>query len=74
MADALITKRLHISGLTPTLTKEDLQTRLSSFGTVKDFHGAGLKDGLGQPRKFVHVTMEGTAKDLGRCEPLPHMS
>lgn len=38
---ATITKRLHISGLTPSLTPEDLSKRFSSFGTVKAIDGFG---------------------------------
>lgn len=67
MDEVLITKRLHISGLTPNLTPSDLSTRLSTFGTVKALEGFGLPDGLGEPRKFGYVTIEGTAPKLARC-------
>ncbi|KAF9458871.1 hypothetical protein BDZ94DRAFT_1300909 [Collybia nuda] len=66
-ADATLTKRLHISGLTPALTPADLSTRLSTFGTVKAVDGFGLRDGLDQPRKFGYVTLETTAGKLARC-------
>ncbi|KDQ32715.1 hypothetical protein PLEOSDRAFT_164921 [Pleurotus ostreatus PC15] len=62
-----ITKRLHISGLTPAITKEDLQKRLSSFGTVKSLDGFGLLDGVGRPRKFGYITLETTAPQLSKC-------
>ncbi|KAL4255475.1 RRM domain-containing protein [Pleurotus pulmonarius] len=62
-----ITKRLHISGLTPAITKDDLQKRLSSFGTVKSLDGFGLLDGVGRPRKFGYITLETTAPQLSKC-------
>lgn len=66
--DTVITKRLHISGLTPALTQEDLSKRLSTFGTVKAIDGFGLQDGLGLPRKFGYVTLETTTGKLARCQ------
>ncbi|KAF8075053.1 hypothetical protein FPV67DRAFT_1575346, partial [Lyophyllum atratum] len=65
--DEAITKRLHISGLTPALTPADLSKRLSTFGTVKAVDGFGLQDGLGQPRKFGYITLETTQGKLARC-------
>ncbi|KAL0954164.1 hypothetical protein HGRIS_005298 [Hohenbuehelia grisea] len=62
-----ITKRLHISGLTPSITQEDLRKRLSTFGDVKALEGFGLPDGLGQPRKFGYITIETTAPQLAKC-------
>ncbi|KAG5727721.1 hypothetical protein E4T56_gene20741 [Termitomyces sp. T112] len=65
--DEIIVKRLHISGLTPALTSEDISRRLSTFGTVKAVDGFGQLDGLGQPRKFGYVTLETTQEKLSRC-------
>lgn len=62
-----ITKRLHVSGLTPALTPADLSARLSHFGTVKSLDGFGLPDGVGQPRKFGYVTLETTNGALKKC-------
>ncbi|KAJ3848724.1 hypothetical protein EV368DRAFT_48734 [Lentinula lateritia] len=62
-----VTKRLHISGLTPSLTPADLSARLSHFGTVKSLDGFGLLDGVGQPRKYGYVTMETTSGSLKKC-------
>lgn len=62
-----ITKRLHVSGLTPALTPADLSARLSHFGTVKSLDGFGLLDGVGQPRKFGYVTIETTNGALKKC-------
>jgi len=65
--EEIITKRLHISGLTPAITPDDLATRLGSFGAVRAMDGFGLTDAVGQPRKFGYVTLEATKKNLGRC-------
>ncbi|KAF8224863.1 hypothetical protein L208DRAFT_1444296 [Tricholoma matsutake] len=66
-SDAVITKRLHVSGLTPAITVNDLNQRLSSFGTVNFLDGFGLLDGLEQPRKFGYITIETTPAKLARC-------
>ncbi|KAF8624143.1 hypothetical protein AX17_007206 [Amanita inopinata Kibby_2008] len=63
----LVTKRLHISGLTPALSASDISQRLSSFGTVKAMDGFGALDGVGKPRKFGYVTMEATPVKLAKC-------
>jgi hypothetical protein len=68
MDGELVTKRLHISGLTPAITAADISRRLSTFGTVKDLDGFGNFDGLGQPRKFGYVTLEGSKIQLAKCE------
>ena len=65
--DEPITKRIHISGLTPAITQQDLSNRLSSFGTVKSIDGFGLVDAVGQPRKFAYATLETTKGKLARC-------
>ncbi|KAI0676098.1 hypothetical protein C8Q78DRAFT_1075035 [Trametes maxima] len=65
--DEVITKRIHVSGLTPAITAKDLNTRLGSFGTVKALDGLGDLDAVGQPRKFAYVTLETTKGKLTRC-------
>ncbi|KAH9839718.1 uncharacterized protein C8Q71DRAFT_830229 [Rhodofomes roseus] len=65
--DEIITKRLHVSGLTPAITPDDLAKRLGSFGTIKAMDGFGSMDAVGQPRKFGYITLEATKKNLGRC-------
>lgn len=70
MDTELVTKRLHISGLTPAITAADLSRRLSTFGAVKDLDGFGKLDALGQPRNFGYVTLEGSKVQLAKCEQL----
>jgi len=65
--DEVITKRLHVSGLTPAITPGELSQRLGSFGTIKALDGFGLLDAVGQPRKFGYVTLETTKKKVDRC-------
>jgi len=67
MSEPLFTKRLHISGLTPSITPADLERRLSSFGKVMAMDGFGARDALGDPRKFGFVTMEIGTKGLAKC-------
>ncbi|KAH0826919.1 hypothetical protein J3R83DRAFT_4512 [Lanmaoa asiatica] len=67
MSEPLLTKRLHISGLTPSITPADLERYLSSFGKIKAMDGFGARDALGDPRKFGFVTMEIGAKELAKC-------
>lgn len=68
MDTELVTKRLHVSGLTSSITSTELSRRLSTFGTIKDIDGFGKFDALGQPRKFAYVTLEGTKAQLAKCE------
>ncbi|THH18928.1 hypothetical protein EW146_g2156 [Bondarzewia mesenterica] len=65
--DESLTKRLHISGLTPAITREDLSRRLKSFGTITALDGVGAVDALGQPRKFAYATLESTKANLAKC-------
>ena len=65
--DTPITKRLIISGLTTSITVDDISKRLTTFGTVKATDGFGLTDGLGQPRKFGYITLETTTGKLAKC-------
>lgn len=63
-----ISKRLHISGLTPQITPSDLSARFSSFGTVKALDGLGKLDGNGQPRPYAYLTLETSKSQLAKCE------
>lgn len=71
MTEDTITKRLHVSGLTPAIRPSDLSQKLGSFGTVKALDGFDKVDGLGEPRKFGYVTIETTKTKLARCACLP---
>ncbi|CAE6445607.1 hypothetical protein ACGC1H_003889 [Rhizoctonia solani] len=61
------TTRLHISGLTPSISASDLKQRFSTFGDVRDVDGVGKLDGVGRPRKFAYLTLETTQPKLARC-------
>lgn len=65
--DEPITKRLHVSGLTPSITLTDLSTRLGMYGSITSLDKFGEMDALGQPRKFAYVTLETTKGKLGKC-------
>ena len=67
----LITKRLHVSGLTAALSSHDLERRLATFGSVTALDGFGKLDALGQPRKFAYVTLETTKSQLSKCMHSP---
>jgi hypothetical protein len=66
--DAPVTKRLIISGLTPSITADDISRRLTSFGAVKAADGFGLPNGVGETRKFGYVTLETTTGKLAKCK------
>ena len=66
--DTPVTKRLIISGLTSSITADDISRRLTSFGTVKAADGFGLPNGVGETRKFGYVTLETTAGKLAKCK------
>jgi hypothetical protein len=74
MPDSLITKRLHISGLTTAISSHDLEGRLATFGSLTALDGFGKLDALGQPRKFVYVTLQTTKSQLSRCMQSPTSS
>ncbi|KAI6016121.1 hypothetical protein BKA83DRAFT_4338404 [Pisolithus microcarpus] len=65
--ETVVTKRLHISGLTPSITPTDILHRLSTFGTVKSLDGFGKLDALGNTRPFAYVTLQGEEKDVAKC-------
>ncbi|KAI6138998.1 hypothetical protein BKA82DRAFT_4228897 [Pisolithus tinctorius] len=63
----VVAKRLHISGLTPSITSSDIHRRLSAFGSVTSLDGFGQLDALGDPRPFAYATLEGKEKDIAKC-------
>lgn len=62
-----VSKRLHISGLTPALTASDIKSRFSAFGTVSDITGFGSLDANGNTKKFAYLTLIATEDKLRRC-------
>ncbi|TKY88095.1 hypothetical protein EX895_002805 [Sporisorium graminicola] len=60
-------KRLHISGLTAAFSKEDLERRFSTFGTVIALDGLGKRDALGQLRPFAYLTLQAPPQQIKRC-------
>lgn len=67
MADEPITKRLHISGLTPAITAADLTRRLGSYGAVTALDGLGKRDALGNERPYAYATLSTTKGKLSKC-------
>lgn len=60
-------RRLHVSGLTPAISLNDLANRFALFGTVKAIDGMGKLDALGQPRKFAFVSLAAPPDKLSKC-------
>ncbi|KAF7329114.1 hypothetical protein MKEN_00171900 [Mycena kentingensis (nom. inval.)] len=48
------------------LTKA-LSAHFNKFGTVKSVDGLGALDGVGQPRKFGYITVEGAEASITKC-------
>ncbi|KAJ6582113.1 hypothetical protein B0H19DRAFT_1252249 [Mycena capillaripes] len=68
-----ITKRLHIS-FTPSVPSsgseelaKSLTTHFGKFGTVKAVDGLGKLDGVGLPRKFGYISIEGSEASITKC-------
>ncbi|KAJ7740900.1 hypothetical protein DFH07DRAFT_838359 [Mycena maculata] len=73
MSSANIKKRLHIS-FTPSVPstaheelKKSLTAHFGKFGTVKSVDGLGELDGVGMPRKFGFVSIEGPDASITKC-------
>jgi hypothetical protein len=62
----IISKRLHVSGLTAALSEEDIVGRFSSFGKVSSVTGFGELDANGDLKKFAHLTLEASEEKLKR--------
>ena len=60
----MLRKRLIISGITPSITKDALSQRLASFGTVESIDGVGSLDGNGK---------QGFGLDPGKFDLLGHL-
>ncbi|KAJ7066104.1 hypothetical protein C8F01DRAFT_1218396 [Mycena amicta] len=70
---AKITKRLHVSFAPsiPASGSAELQKSLTAhfgkFGTVKSVDGLGELDGVGRPRKFGFISIEGPEASITKC-------
>ncbi|TFK52093.1 hypothetical protein OE88DRAFT_1503997 [Heliocybe sulcata] len=63
-----ISKRLHISGLTPSITPADLATRFQAFGVnATSVEGFNKLDALGRPRGYGYVQVVGKEEGVKRC-------
>ncbi|KAL1746754.1 hypothetical protein HDZ31DRAFT_61947 [Schizophyllum fasciatum] len=67
MSETTTTKRLHISGITPNISHDDLKQRLSTFAKVNALEGLGATDAVGAPRRFAYATLEGQPAQITRC-------
>lgn len=66
-----IRKRLHVSGLTPAITANDINARLRGFGKVLALDGFGALNALGEylPHAFslvicAHLVMQESPESL----------
>ncbi|KAJ7083802.1 hypothetical protein C8R44DRAFT_862393 [Mycena epipterygia] len=72
-APPTITKRLHIS-FTPSVPSsapgdlaKSLTAHFGKFGTIKSVDGLGELDGVGMPKKFGFVSIEGSEASIVKC-------
>ncbi|KAJ7166755.1 hypothetical protein C8R46DRAFT_1192093, partial [Mycena filopes] len=72
-ASTVITKRLHIS-FTPSVPAsgpvelaKSLNAHFGKFGTVQSVDGLGELDGVGMPRKFGFVSIQGSEAGITKC-------
>ncbi|TIB88078.1 hypothetical protein E3Q19_03444 [Wallemia mellicola] len=65
MQEGEITKRLHIAGLTPSITLKDLENRFSRFGSVLSVEECG-RDGNGDPRKYCFMNFKSSQAQLNK--------
>lgn len=64
-----VKKRLHISGLTPAITSNDLITRLHGFGKVLSLDGLGILNAVGECLSRGPWLLVDSALSLGVGEP-----
>ncbi|ETS65130.1 hypothetical protein PaG_00188 [Moesziomyces aphidis] len=60
-------KRLLVSGLTESFSKEELVRRFSTFGSVLALDGLGKRDALGQFRPYAYLTLRAPQQQIQRC-------
>ncbi|KAG0143137.1 hypothetical protein CROQUDRAFT_49227 [Cronartium quercuum f. sp. fusiforme G11] len=59
--------RLHISGLAPSVSAEDMANRFAAFGTVIAVDGIGKLDVNGHPLKYGFLELKTSQLKLNRC-------
>ncbi|MBW0489033.1 hypothetical protein O181_028748, partial [Austropuccinia psidii MF-1] len=59
--------RLHLGGLSSSVTAEDIETRFSLFGTVEKVDGVGKLDENGYPLNYGFVDIISTQPQIKRC-------
>lgn len=59
--------RLHVAGLGPSITPQDIEKRLGAFGKVLKIDGVGKLDGNGIPLKYAFVDISSTTSEIIRC-------
>ncbi|EOR01608.1 hypothetical protein E3P92_03279 [Wallemia ichthyophaga] len=60
-----VTRRLHIAGMTPSITLKDLENRFSRFGSVLSVEDCG-RDGNGDPRKYCFMNFQANQAQLNK--------
>ncbi|KAJ3020110.1 nucleolar protein 8 [Thoreauomyces humboldtii] len=67
--NAIVQKRLYISGLKDDIASQDIEARFKSFGNVTSVHlaGGGPNGGC---RGFGYVSLEATLASIGKCMSL----
>ncbi|KNZ55035.1 hypothetical protein VP01_2786g1 [Puccinia sorghi] len=59
--------RLHIGGLGPSVSSQDLEARLATFGTVLKVDGVGKLDANGSPLRYAFVDILSTDSQIRKC-------
>ncbi|KZT21154.1 hypothetical protein NEOLEDRAFT_1158301 [Neolentinus lepideus HHB14362 ss-1] len=68
VSSSTVTKRLHISGVTPSIKPEDLAARFQAFGVnATSVEGFDKLDAVGQPRGYGYVEVVGKEEGVKRC-------
>lgn len=62
MSELARTRRLFVSGF----PSDQVSRRLSQFVRVAQVDGADLRNGIGDERDFVHVTVEATNAEVSK--------
>ncbi|WFD49779.1 hypothetical protein GLX27_004464 [Malassezia furfur] len=65
----VVTKRLHIGGLTPNFSADALRDKLAQYGEVLELEGCtdDYVDAVGKRRPYAFVTMRAQPAQLAKC-------